>query len=80
MDKKELLTRKDRFKALVMGSVVVFLFATLSLIISLGTTSNETLQKEELGYIIVIAISIIVFTIFAILYYKTAQKIKNIQE
>ena len=80
MDKKELLGRKDRYRALFMGSIVVFLFATLSLVISLITTSNETLQKEELGYILVIAISTIVFAVFSILHYKTNKKIKNIQE
>ena len=79
-DKNNLILKRDRYKSIATGCAFVFAFALVSFIISINTVSKEKLQLVDIAYIFVMAISLVILIVSAIISNKTNKKIKNMQE
>ena len=74
---KELLNKIAMYKTLAMACLVLCIFALISLVISLNTTSKVGLEVSDYLYIIVMSVMLIFNVIFVILYKKTLKKLKK---
>ena len=79
-EKNKLILKRDRYKSIATGCAFVFTFALVSFIISINTVSKEKLQLVDIAYIFVMAISLVILIVSAIISNKTNKKIKNIEE
>ena len=74
---KELLNKIAMYKTLAMACLVLCIFAIISLVISLNTTSKVLLEVSDYLYIIVLSVMLIFNVVFVFLYKKTLKKLKK---
>lgn len=67
---------KEKFKVLMIASLVLFAFSLLSLIISLISYDEVVLKLNDKLYILVSGLSLILVIVFLVLFIKNSKKDK----
>lgn len=77
-EKNNLIKKIDSYKTLSIASIIIFLMAIISFIISLITSNSDKLNANDFLYLFVMLISLAFFVIFVVLYIKSIKQLKKI--
>ena len=78
-EKEQLIKNKDRLKVIKIASIILFAIDLISLVFSLLTKKEFLIEAKEIGYIIVLAVCIIIFIISIIFIKKTQKKMLELE-
>ena len=77
---EDLKRNKSRVKVLIFASSVLFACDLISLLFSILTKHENVIESKEIGYFVVLAVTIAVFTVAFILFNKIEKNIETLEE
>lgn len=77
---EDLKRNKARVKVLIFATVVLFACDLISLLFSILTKHENVIESKEIGYFVVLAVTIAVFTVAFILFTKIEKKIEKLED
>ena len=80
IEKEQLNKNIDRLKVIKVASIILFVIDLISLIASLLTKKEFLIESKEIGYIVVLAVCIMIFTISIIFIKNTQKKISKLED
>lgn len=77
---EDLKRNKSRVKVLMFAASVLFACDLISLLFSILTKHENVIESKEIGYFVVLAVTIAVFTVAFILFNKIEKNIETLEE
>ena len=74
---RQLTRKKDMVKIIMIASIIMSICAIASIIFSIIENNGLVVKTKEIGYIVVLAVCLIIFVVSLILFNQTKKQIEN---